>query len=187
MLLDSQQRQLMMEVAFEQFSEPAIKYLEGLTVASLDAAVIVGRVQRTSRGFSLHPFSLHRQNGEVFHLHIDNITVGSASNPPDAQGNEDEQFDGEEESESSIVLSPSVGRLLDEVDEALLVMAETGIAGINQLRIERLRQIIPRAERVGLQGLASGLENVVAHPQAGSALRCYYLSQLYRRAMPQSM
>lgn len=187
MLLDSQQRPLMMEVAFEQFSEPAIKYLEGVAVESLQAAVIIGRVQRTPRGLSLHPFSIHLQNGDVSHLHIDNAKVNSALNPAGAENNEDEEFDGEEENESSIALSPSVGRLLDEVDEALLVMAETGIAGINQLRIERLRQIIPRAERIGLQGLASGLEIVVAQPQAGSALRCYYLSQLFRRAMPMSM
>jgi hypothetical protein len=186
-LLDSQRRPLTLEVPFEQYSEPAIKYLEGVPVEPLQDAVIIGRVLRTSRGLSLYPFSIHLQNGVVCHLHIDNAKVDSALNSAGAQGNENEEFDGEEENEPAIALSPAVGRLLDEVDEALLVVAETGIAGINQLRIERLRQIIPRAERIGLQGLASGLGIVVAHPQAGSALRCFYLSQLYRRAMPLSM
>lgn len=187
MLQDSHQRLLMMEITFDQFSEPAIKYLESVSVDSLQATVIIGRVQRTARGLSLHPFSIHRQNGEATQLYIDNTKPGSAQTPVAAQGDEDEEFEGEEESESATTLISSVGRLLDAVDEALLGVAETGIAGLTQLRLEQIRQISPKVERIGLQGLATGLENVVVQPRASNVLRCSYLGQLYRRAMPLSM
>jgi hypothetical protein len=135
---------------------------------------------------SLHPYSLHRQNGDVIHLCLDNVTA-SAGPPSQGESAEDEPFEAEEESESATAFSPALSRALDEVDDALLAIAEAGLASSNPLRIERLRQAAPRAERLGLQALKTGLENTVNHPQTTFMLRTRYLSQLCRRAMPLSV
>ena len=76
--------------------------------------------------------------------------------------------------------------MLDEVDDGLLALAEAGFASLNPLRVERVRQMTTRTERLGLQGLAAGLGNVVAYPNSSAVLRCSYLSLLHRRAMPLS-
>lgn len=45
-MYDAHSRVLSIELGFEVFSEPAIQYLEGAAVASLEGAIVVGRVQR---------------------------------------------------------------------------------------------------------------------------------------------
>jgi hypothetical protein len=185
-LADAQEHALLAEIVFEEFTEPAIKFLESVPAASVEGAVFIGRIQRTPRGLSLHPYSLHRQNGDVIHLCLDNITA-SASPPGQSENAEDEPFEAEEESESVTAFSPALSRALDEVDDALLALAEAGLASSNPLRIERLRQAVPRAERLGLQALKTGLENTVNHPQTTFMLRTRYLSHLHRRAMPLSV
>lgn len=186
LLADAQERQMVAEIVFDEFTEPAIKFLESVPASSVEGGVLIGRIQRTQRGLSLQPCSLHTQNGDVIHLCLDNAT---ASASPARQGEqvEDESFEAEEESESVTAFSPALSRALDEVDDALLALAEAGLASSNPLRIERLRQAVPRAERLGLQALKPGLENTVSHPQTTFVLRARYLSQLHRRAMPLSV
>jgi hypothetical protein len=184
-LADSQQRPLLLEVGFDEFTEPAIELLEQVPVDSLQGAIVIGRVQRTPRGLSLLPYSIHRQNGEVVQLCLDALDSPAAKVTPAAL-EADEALEEEEEAEFAAVFSPVISRALDEVDDSLLALAEAGLAALNPIRIERVRQITPRAERLGLRGLASGLGNIVAHPDSGTVLRCSYLSQLHRRAMPLS-
>jgi hypothetical protein len=184
-LADLQQRPLLMEIGFEEFTEPAIKFLEGTPPDSLNGALVIGRIQRTPRGLSLHPYSIHRQSGEVIHLCLDNVKL-TAAKPSVVHNEEEESFEDEEETDSATVFSPALSRLLDEVDDGLLALAEAGLAALNPLRVERVRQTAPRAERLGLQGLTAGLGNVAGRPQPHAVLRCAYLSQLHRRAMPLS-
>lgn len=80
----------------------------------------------------------------------------------------------------------SKSRVLDELDDGLLALAESDLASANLLRIERLRQFAPRTEQLGLQGLAVGLNNFIVVPNSRTVLRCSYLCQLHRRAMPLS-
>ena len=54
---------------------------------------------------------------------------------------------------------------------------------LNPLRVESVRQVATRAERLSLQGLTSGLGNVANSPKPQAVLRCAYVSQLHRRAM----
>jgi len=184
-LADLQQRPLLMEIGFEEFTEPAIKFLEDVPPASLQGALVIGRVQRTQRGQSLHPFSIHRQNGEIIHLCLDN-TKTTSTKPSAVPSEEEAGFEDEEETESTKAFSPAISSLLDEVDDGLLALAEAGLAALNPLRIERVRQVAPRVERLGLQGLTTGLGNVANQPQPRAVLRCAYLSQLHRSAIPLS-
>lgn len=185
-LADAQELPLVAEIVFEEFTEPAIKFLESVPAASVEGAVLIGRVQRTQRGLSLHPYSLHRQNGDVIHLCLDNVAA-SATPPAQGENAEDESFEAEEESESVTAFSPALSRALEEMDDALLALAEAGLASSNPLRIERLRQAVPRAERLGLQVIKTGLENTVNNPHATFVLRTVYLCHLHRRAMPLSV
>ncbi len=185
-LADVHQRPLLMEIGFDEFTEPAIKFLEGVSPESLGGARIIGRIQPTPRGLSLHPYSIHTRNGEMIHLCLDNVKP-TAAKPNAAHSEEENGFEDEEEPVSATAFSPVLSRLLDEVDDGLLALAEAGLAALNPLRVERLRQIAPRAERLGLQGLTSGLGNVAGHPRPQAVLRCAYLSQLHRRAMSLSM
>ncbi len=191
-LLDSDGRTVAIEIGFDAFSEPSIRYLESVSVDSLQGAVVIGRVQRspgrTSAGLSLRPYSLHLRDGEVVHLCLDAVTLpASAHKPIAATSEEDESLEGEEEDGRTATLSPAMNRLFDEVDEILLIVAEAGVAGLNPLRIERISQMAARTERVGLRGLASALRTVITQPQAVLVLRCSYVSQLHRRAMSYSV
>jgi hypothetical protein len=186
LLADAQQRPLLLEIGFDEFTEPALQVLENASPDSLQGALVIGRVQQTSRGLSLHPYAVHRQNGEVIHLCLDNLKPTSTK-PNEVETKEEEGFEEDEEAESESAFSPAISRVLDEVDDGLLALAEAGLAALNPLRVERVRQIAPRAERLGLQGLTTGLGNVVDHPRSRSVLCCSYLSQLHRRAMPLSM
>jgi hypothetical protein len=185
-LADLQKRPLLLEIGFEGFTEPAIKFLEQVPAASVEGAVLIGRIQRTTRGVSLHPYSLHKQNGDVVHLCLDNVTT-SAGKPGQDEQEEDETFEAEEESESATVFSPALSRALDEADDALLALAEAGLASSNPLRIERLKQDVARADRLGLHALKTGLENATDNPRAAFVLRTVYLTRLHRRAMPLSL
>ena len=182
-LADAQQHSLLLEIIFDEFTEPAIRFLETVPPASIQGAIIIGRGQRTSRGLSLHPYSLHQQNGQIVHLALDNVNSTAAKTVPNAE-NAEEGFEAEEEAESASISSPAISRALDEVEDGLLALAESGLAALNPLRLERIRQIAPRMERLGLQGLAAGLGKLVAVPISSAVLRCSYLSQLHRRALP---
>lgn len=184
-LFDSQQQPLLMELGFDEFTEPAIKFLESVSSDSLQSAVVIGRLQRTARGISIHPYSFHLQNGDVVHLCLDNLNATSKTQLVSASEAED-AFEEEEEPESTTFPSLAIGRMLDEVDDALLAVAESGLVFPNLLRVEKLRQLAPRTDRLGLQALAIGLGNFVAVPNSGTVLRCSYLCQLHRRAMPLS-
>ncbi len=184
LLLDAQQRALLLEIAFDPFTEPAIKYLENVAEGALEQAMIVGRIQRTPRGLSLHPFSIHRSNGEITHLSLDTASASATAKPAIGRAQDEDADDIEEENETEIVSGSFVGRSLDELDDVLLSMAELGIRGLNPSRVQKLEQIIPRIERLNLQVLAAGLKNIVKQPGAAGVLRGCYLSHLHRAAMP---
>ena len=180
LLLDAGRRPLLMELAFDSVSESAIKYLEGVPAGSLPGALVIGRVQRTPRGLSLLPYSLHPAKGEATHLALDTVTPGAAQPPAAQAAEEDEAFEVPEENESGIALSPVFSRLLDDLDDLLLSMAESGIAGLSPVRLQRIEQVVPRLERMHLQTLATALTKVMAGPSSSAVLRCCYLSQLHR-------
>ncbi len=183
---DVHQRPLIADMAFDEFTEPAMKFLESLPLTSVEGALLVGRIQRTPRGLSLHPYALHTPKADVINLCLDTGTNNSGS-PSQTQTVEDEGFESEEESEPAAAFSPALSRVLDEVDDALLALSEAGLASSNPLRIERLRQVVPRAERLGLGALKVGLENTANNPDAAFVLRAAYLCRLHRRAMPVSI
>ncbi len=184
MLLDSQKRPLLLQLAFDPFTEPAIKFFEATSPETLAGAIVGGRIQRGTQGLSLHPYSVHRSNGEVINVCLDTVTTANSNKPAAAHIDDEEEFSIEEESDQVIAASPVVSRLLDEVDDVLLSVAETGMAGLNPLRIQKLEQLVPRIERLNLQALAIGLGNIVTAPKAAAMLRCGYLSGLCRAAMP---
>lgn len=184
-LADVEARSLVAELAFEEYTEPAIKLLEALPAASIEGALLVGRLQQTARGVSLHPYSLHRPDGDAIHLCLDNVTPPSGKSSQD-QSEEDEGFEAEEEPELFPAVSPVLGRFLDDVDDALLALAETGLAAMNPLRLQRIGDAIAQAERLGLHSLKIGLENLARHPQPALLLRAAYLARLHRRALPHS-
>jgi hypothetical protein len=185
-LADVAGRPLLAEIAFEEFTEPAIKFLETVPASSLEGALLIGRIQRTVRGLSLQPYSLHRQNGEGIHLCLDHAKASSAKTSL-GEGEEEESFEAEEETESAAAFSPALSRVLDEVDDALLALAEAGLAALHPLRMERVSQAVPRAERLGLQALKTGLDNLARTPCPAAVLRTAYLTRLHRRAMPLSV
>jgi hypothetical protein len=182
-LLDTEQRTLTLEVAFDAYTQSVIQYLELVPESSVESAVIIGRVQHTSRGLSLHPFAIHRPNGEATQLYFENhlpvavtdVDTGPTDEPP---------FEVEEDVEAEATMSSAVGRVLDELDDALLALVEAGLATTNPLRVERVREIESRVSRLGLRTLAASAINIVAHPDVRAVLRCTYLSQLHRRAAP---
>jgi hypothetical protein len=185
-LADVHERPLIAEIAFGEFTEPSIQFLESVPLTSVEGALLVGRIQRGARGLWLHPYALHSPKGDVINLCLDGAAKNTGS-PGRTQTEEEEGFESEEEAEPVAAFSPALSRVLDEVDDALLALSEAGLASSNPLRIERLRQVVPRAERLGLRTLKIGLENAANNPCAVFVLRAAYLCRLHRRAMPVSI
>jgi hypothetical protein len=185
-LLDTAQRTLMLEVAFDAYTQTVIQYLENASADSVDGALIIGRVQHTSRGLSLHPFAIHPQSGDAVQLYFGSQKLVAVTDI-DSSATDELTFEVEEDVEAAVVTSSAVGRVLDELDDALLALAEAGLAMPNPLRVERMREIESRASRLGLHALAASANNVVARPNVRSLLRCTYMGQLHRRAAPMAV
>lgn len=178
-MLDAHGRVMAIEIGFDSFSEPAIQYLERATAGSFEGAVVVGRVQKKPGALSLRAYSIHRKDGEIDHLFLDTVNAPSAHDP--SVPGDDE---GPEEQETfEPATSPAINGLLDELEDALLIVAEAGIASLNPPRLERLGKIAVHLELIGLRGLQSALRALMLHRQPSLVLRCAYLSQLHRRAM----
>jgi hypothetical protein len=187
LLLDSQQRPLILSIAFDQFSEPAIKFLESASADSLQNAIVIGRIQRAPHGLTLQPFSIHPVNGEPIHLFLDTVKKPTAANTPPADDGPETEEDFDEEAEPVSVSDPVISRVLDEVDDVLLSAAESGVAGLNPLRIIRIQEIAPRTERIQLEALTTALKNVITQPSADTILRCAYIANLHRKATATSI
>ncbi len=184
-LSDSQHRPLSLEIGYDGFSEPGIQYLEKISADSVQGAIVIGRLQLTPRGLSLHPFTIHGKTGDVTHLCLDTAQSISAQKSA-SKSDEDDEFEDQAPDEPAMAFSPAINGMLDEIDDALLLVAEAGIAGLNPLRIQGMVELTPRTARLGLQALATGIENMIVRPAATGVLRCSYLAQLHRRAMPLS-
>src|SRR5262249_31394409 len=105
MLFDAQKRPLLLQLAFEPFTEPAIKFFESISADTLEGAIVAGRIQRGTQGLSLHPYSIHRSNGEVINACLDTTTAAKPNNQP-ARLDDEEGFEIEEESEQVIAANP---------------------------------------------------------------------------------
>jgi hypothetical protein len=116
---------------------------------------------------------------------LDNAKPASSGTAA-VQAEDENGFENEEETEAVATFGLAHSRLLDELDDGLLALAEAGLAGSSPLRVERIRQAIPRTERMGLHGLKIGLSNFINRPHPHVVLCCAWLSQLHRRAMPNS-
>ena len=180
-IVDSQGRRLEIEIGFDTFSEPAIRYLERADVESLEGAVVVGRVRKNPRGLALNPYSIHRRDGEIVQLFLDAVEPTSAGEAV-ASGEEDEGPD-EERGQPQVASNSPIHSLIEELDESLLIAAEAGTASLNPQRMDRFDGIAAGADRIGLRGLAVSLRAMVALRQPSLVLRCTYLAQLYRRAL----
>jgi hypothetical protein len=187
LVVDSQKRPLPLEIAFDDFTEPAIKFLENVAPESLEGSLVVGRVQRSTQGLSLHPVSIHKNDGEVINLCLDTAKAAPSNASVTKTDEEEGVGEEEEESESAPIFSPALSRLLNETDDGLLALAESGLAMSNPLRLERLKQIASRAERLGLHAIANGLGNVASQPAPRGVLRGAYLTELHRRALSLSV
>ncbi len=182
-LVDSQQKPLLLELGFDKLSEPAIKYLEGVSADSLKGAILIGRLQPSPGGKTFHPHTIRLRDGTVTHLFLDTAKSVAATPPKLATVEEDDDWESEEEADAPVTaFDPATNALFNELEEALLAIAETGIAGLNPLRIERIRQIEPRATRSGLECLAGAMANVINHRRADTVLRCAYVAKLHRLA-----
>jgi len=184
-LLDVAQRPLGLELRFDDLTEPAIKYLETVPEATLAGARVIGRAQRTPQGLSFYPFCLLLRTGESVNLLLDTAKARSASTTsapaPAPADEEDETAEANEEWESAQTAATPMSRLLSEVEDASLALAEAGASSGTLLRAERLRQLAPRAERFGLKLLARALAEVATDAQPPLALlRCAYITQLHR-------
>lgn len=183
-LVDSHEQPLRIELSFDDLSAPAITYLENVSLDGLAGAVIIGRVQQTPRGLSLHPYAVHRRDGRIVHPFLDNLTPTPMPQGAVAGDDEDEERWGDaQQDDSEVSSSPTISRMLDEVDDGLLAMAESGFSAVQPTRVEGFRPIAPRAERLGLARLASCVRQLIGGPQPSTALRCAYLSRLHRQAL----
>ncbi len=187
-LRDGAQRGLLLELRFEAFTEPAIKHLESIAGTSSTKCRLVGRVGRTPRGLTFHPHALHQPDGKIINLALDGASeTGLSENASEVSDAEAEE-QGEEESDwNDVEARPSaITVLLNELDDALLALAEPGVSSPKPARLDRLAVVAARAGKLEFDVLGEAARRLVSGGgAAGLLLRCQYLSALHRQAAGQ--
>jgi hypothetical protein len=183
-LADVQERTLLLELPYDTSSTCAIEMLEQAVPAEMSGALVAGRLHWTARGLALYPFSVHRRSGDVVHLHLTAAADPSVSTPTEE---ENEVLDPEEELPVELGLPPALARLLDEMDDALLSLAESGLAPPRAAALAALEVLRRHAGRLGLAGLATALGDVVTVPSPRTVLRATWVAVQHRRAAPRAM
>lgn len=195
---DTRQTGMTLTLPYSSWSERAIQQLEALRPEELLGARVLGRLQRSGRDLSVQPYSIHWEGGKTLLLGLDTVV---ASSPPSAvigteaasqTGNVELNSDGSESEDESDLeigdaveseLNPIVGRLLADVDDVLLAIAEGGSTSHRGPHLLRLESLVSQCERFGLKGLGVGLQRVCLNPRDPVLLlRCVYATQVYRGA-----
>lgn len=180
---DTAAQTLRLELGFDDLTRPAVEYLEGLAPASLKGATVIGRFNLTSDGPRLHPYSLLAPDGSAVHLALDSVARSRAGTAAPGPADEAEWEEHEAEAQPEVAESASA-RLLGELDDLLLALAERGLAGADLRMRDRLTDWVRRAEGLHLLILAQATDHLARHVQSADALlRCAYLSELHRRAL----
>ena len=91
--------------------------------------------------------------------------------PSRVESAEDEGFESEEESESVAAFSPALSRVLDEVDDGLLALAEAGLASSEPTPHRTAKASRPSNGTTWPADLKLGLENIANNPHAAFVLR----------------
>ncbi len=182
LLLDATGESLLLKLAFDDLSEPAIRFLESVPLETLRNAVVIGRAQATPHGIHFQPHSLHRPQAGITHLALDQPQPAAPSSNVSAPVEEDELVAVEDGDETLTPPCPAVVKLLNELDDALLAWAESGLDGSNGMRSERVRQLAATAQRLGLNLLGAHVSALGSRaPDAAALLRCDYVGQLHRQ------
>lgn len=182
LLLDATGTPLLLKLAFDDLSEPAIRFLESVPLETLSDAVAIGRAQITPHGLQFQPHSLHRPQAGITHLALDQPQPAAPSSNASTPVEEDELVASDDEGEAQTPPCPAVVKLLNEVDDALLAWAESGLDGSSGLRSERVRQLAAPAQRLGLNLLGAHVSALGSRaPDATALLRCAYVGQLHRQ------
>ncbi|HEY1173100.1 MAG TPA: hypothetical protein VGH19_17155 [Verrucomicrobiae bacterium] len=181
-LEDSQGEMMALEIPYDELNRPGIEFLESIAADSLQGAMVIGRIQHGLTGLALFPYTFHLANGKILHLYLDQAKTTALEKSEEVE-EPTELFGMDEEIDNLESASPTIARLLAEVDDGLLTMAESGLGALNHLHLERIRQTASRVARMGLTRLSISLTQFAHHPQSDSLLRCAYISLTCRRAM----
>lgn len=195
---DAWQSGVALTLPYSPWSERAIQQLEALRPEEMMGARVLGRLQRSEIGLSVQPYSIHWDGGKAILLGLDTrvpspplATVAgaeAASQTGTVESNSDgseleHEFDLETGDALEAELSPIVGRLLADVDDVLLAIAEGGSSSHRGPHLLRLEPLLGQCDRLSLKGLATALQRVCLKPRdPAMLLRCVYAIQLYRGA-----
>lgn len=182
-LSDSKSHEIFLQLDFDEFAEPALTYLEKVPIESLAGALVAGRLEITAHQIKLHPFSVIPINTEPVHLFLDKTTSMVTTNQNGPSELENEELDELEEEIINFASSPTsvLARVLNELDDQLLAMAESGIPSQTH-RIEKVHEISLNAKRIGLEQLSICLDQLTNTPKSEYLLRSVYLSSVHRNA-----
>ena len=182
LLLDATGAPLLLKLAFDDLSGPAIRFLETVPPETLRDAVAIGRATATPHGLQFQPHTLHRPQAGITHLALDQPQPAAPASPASTPVEEDELVALEDEDEALTPPCPAMVKLLNELDDALLAWAESGLDGSNGLRSERVRQLAAPAQRLGLNLLGAHVSALGSRaPDTTALLRCAYVGQLHRQ------
>lgn len=177
-----------LRLAFSDLTEPAIRTLEMLSPAATWGATVIGRAELIAGKLILQPFSLLRPGKPPLHLAFAQAGATAASPGPAAspgQASADPELDPVEPDEDSTEPLTSF-RLLDELEDQLLALAERGVPNGSGPVFDRLSQLGHAAAQLGLTTLAGQLRRLVAKPDSPEwLLRAIWTGRLHRELAPQ--
>lgn len=178
-----------LRLAFSDLTEPAIRTLETLSTEAMPGTAVVGRAELIGGDLVVHPFSLLRSGKPPLHLAFANAIGAvspSASAPATGAGQTGEEPEVDLEESDTDLLEPSTSfRLLDEVEDQLLALAERGSANGTGPVFDRLSQLGHAAAQLGLSTLAGQLSRLVAEPVSSERLlRAVWTGRLHRDLAP---
>jgi hypothetical protein len=196
-MLDNQGQALRMAVPHDEFNATLIEALESLRSTTLTGARWVGRIAPSPEGPQFFPYSMIAADGVISNLALDFRKAKSKSKSPSRTRGpaaaplveEATSADVPGQTETQVSLGTAPARLLNRLEDRLLLAAEAGGSALNIPQREEFAAFSREAQTLGLEVLAESLR-ALATPSAGEAnrqtiplLHCRYFVWLHEQAL----
>lgn len=193
---DASGRSLLIQVPFDTVTRDVIQALESLQAADVEGACLVGRLlDDPATRCVVQPLSLLSPQGVMKHLGFPPKRATAPAPPGPAlepgQGDstdsttpEEDADDSEDSMQEVLPANSVVFRLLHEVEDLLLAVAEGGASSVPAVYRDPMEALTLRCRRFGLGTLAAALERWQQMPGAPCVLRCAYILYLHRHTAP---
>ncbi len=184
---DGQGRRLVLELRYDDLTDPAIKWLEAHLPEGLPKAVFIGHLSMAGETWIFQPFTLHPLKGKAIHLLMHQEVKTTRCSEVVHAGAGESILDGDLDEDPSGVLEVGLGSralrdLLEHLEDLLQEMAESGLGRWSPPLTLGLEKIAGELTSVGGCTLAFSVRRLVHEQTAVNLMSCVHLTRLFKRA-----